>query len=204
MGFKVSKLIFFTVCLFLVIITTASAKTVTLSWDPSPATNVAGYKIHYKAGSSSRPFDGSGANEGASPINVGTALDSSITGLPDAQIHSFSVTAYDTSGNESSYSNIVTSPPAVVIPNPVLWDSTQGSYMTIQSVYDNIASGQTDTIMVKAGEQTPEHLYFDRDVTVRVQGGYDEFYTNIISNTSFYGSITIAGGPVTVLNMIIK
>ena len=43
MGSKVSKLIFFTVCLFLVIATTASAKTVTLAyirlrWCPSRLT----------------------------------------------------------------------------------------------------------------------------------------------------------------------
>ena len=204
MGSKVLKLIFFTVCLFLVV-TTASAKTVTLSWDPSPSTNIAGYKIYYKAGSSSLPFDGSGANEGASPIDVGTALASSITGLPNAQTHSFSVTAYDTSGNKSTFSNIVTSPPVVVItPNPVLRDSTQGTDMTIQSAYDSIPSGQTDTIMVKAGEQTPEHLYFDRDVTVRVEGGYDESFKNIISDTSFYGTLTITGDTVAVSDLVIK
>jgi len=139
-----------------------------------------------------------------SPVDVGKTLVSSITGLPDTQVHSFTVTAYDTYGDESSYSNIVTSPPVVAIPNPVLWDSTQDSYLTIQRVYDNIPSGQTDTIMVKAGEQAPENLYFDRDVTVRVQGGYDDIFTNIISDTSFYGTLTISGGPVTLSNLIIN
>jgi len=204
MASKVARLVIITGCLGLLSAFPANAKIVNLAWDPSPTANVAGYKIYYKAGSSRLPFDGHGANEGASPIDVGKALVMSITGLPDAQIQSFTVTAYDTDGNESSYTNIVTSPPAVAIPNPVLWDSTQDSYMTIQRVYDNIPSGQTDTIMVKAGEQTPENLYFDRSVTIRVQGGYDDIFTNVISDTSFYGTLTISGGSVTLANLIVK
>jgi hypothetical protein len=199
-----SKVISLTVFLIMVISTSVSAKTVNLAWDPSPDTNVAGYKVYYDAGSSSLPLNGTGANEGTSPVDIGSALTASINGLSDTQIHRFTITAYDTYGNESSYSNIVTSPPVVSIPNPVLWDSTQASYMTIQYVYDSIPSGQTDTIMVKAGEQAPENLYFDRDVTIRLIGGYDHIFTNIIGDTSFYGTLTITGGPVTVSDLIIK
>ena len=200
---KVSRLIPI-VCLCLLNVVPVHAKTVNLAWDPTPTSNIAGYKIYYQAGSSGRSFDGHGANEGASPIDVGKALVSSLTGLPDTQIHSFTVTAYTTDGNESSYSNIVTSPPVVAIPNPVLWDSTQTSYKTIQYVYDSIPPGQTDTIMVKAGEQFPENLYFDRDVTIRLKGGYDHYFTNIVGNTSFYGTLTISGGAAIISNLIIK
>ena len=122
MGYTMSKTILLTVCLFLAIMATANAKTVNLAWDPSPSTNVAGYKIYYKEGSASLNFNGSGANEGSSPIDVGKTLSSSLTGLPDTETHYFAVTAYDTSGNESTPSNIVDSSPVIIAINhpPVL------------------------------------------------------------------------------------
>lgn len=87
----------------------AWAKTVTLAWDASPS-DVSGYKIYYKAGSSELPFNGTGAAEGSSPIDVGKVLTYSINSLPGDQDHYFAVTAYDAAGNESGYSNSVLSP----------------------------------------------------------------------------------------------
>ena len=86
----------------------AWGKTVTLSWDASPS-DVAGYKIYYDTSSSS-PLDGSGADEGGAPIDVGNVLTYTLHGLPDNSDHYFAVSAYDASGNESTYSNIVHSP----------------------------------------------------------------------------------------------
>ncbi|RLB57624.1 MAG: hypothetical protein DRG80_07905 [Deltaproteobacteria bacterium] len=86
----------------------AWGKTVTLSWDASPST-VVGYKIYYDT-SSSTPLDGSGATEGSAPIDVGNVLTYVIHGLPDDANHYFAVSAYDSSNNESSYSNTVFSP----------------------------------------------------------------------------------------------
>jgi len=94
----------------------AWGKTVTLSWDASPST-VAGYKIFYDTSSSS-PLEGSGADEGGAPIDVGNVLTYTVHGLPDGSDHYFAVSAYDTSGNESTYSNIVHSPPVVAGNNP--------------------------------------------------------------------------------------
>lgn len=122
MGNTVSKVVSLTVFLIMVISTSVSAKTVSLAWDPSPTTDIAGYKIYYKGGSSSLPLDGSGAIEGVSPIDTGTAISATLSGLPDDQIHYIAVTAYDNSGNESIYSNMVTSSAVVVSTNhaPVL------------------------------------------------------------------------------------
>jgi len=96
--------------LFVSVFCTASVwgKTVTLSWDASPST-VAGYKIYYDT-SSSAPLDGTGADEGGSPIDVGNVLTYVVHGLADGTDHYFAVTAYDSSNNESSYSNTVFSP----------------------------------------------------------------------------------------------
>ncbi len=90
------------------------------------------------------------------------------------------------------------------IPFPVLLESTQGTYLSMQSAYDAIVSGQSDTVKVKAGEQTPENLYLDRDVSARIQGGYDNVFTDIISATEFFGSLTVVNGSVIVSELIIK
>ncbi|WP_020676373.1 fibronectin type III domain-containing protein [Geopsychrobacter electrodiphilus] len=109
MAHIIGKILFFTFCFSLILSNVASAKSVTLAWDPSPSSDITGYKLYYRADSSALPFNGSGANQGNSPIDVGTSLSTSITGLADTQTHYFAVVAYDASGYESAYSNIVTS-----------------------------------------------------------------------------------------------
>ena len=46
------------------------AAEVTLRWDPNQEGDLAGYKIHYKDKSHGEPYDGQGADQGASPIIV--------------------------------------------------------------------------------------------------------------------------------------
>ena len=45
--------------------TTSFAATVALSWDANTESDLAGYKVYYQADSSTLPFNGSGALEGA-------------------------------------------------------------------------------------------------------------------------------------------
>jgi hypothetical protein len=97
------------VLLNLILLSVAMARDVSLTWDKNSDAKVAGYKIYYKAGSTSTPFDGSGANEGVSPIDLGDSATANITGLSESQVYYFAVTAYDASGNESGFSNIVAS-----------------------------------------------------------------------------------------------
>jgi hypothetical protein len=92
----------------------ALAAQVTLAWDPNSETDLDGYKIYYKTGSSGAPYQGTGATEGNSPITVPLANLSSpanpqftLRALSDTETYYFVITAYDTSGNESGYSNEV-------------------------------------------------------------------------------------------------
>ena len=87
----------------------AFAADITLNWDPSPSSSVVGYKVYYKADSAEMPFDGIGANEGPSPVDVGDNLTTTLTGLNDTSDYYFTVTAYDSAGNESSPANVVSS-----------------------------------------------------------------------------------------------
>lgn len=74
----------------------------TLSWnapttkaDGTPLTNLAGYKVYY--GKASRKY--------STQIDVGNVLIYQANNLSDNVTYYFAVAAYDTSGNESGYSN---------------------------------------------------------------------------------------------------
>ena len=94
--------------LFIIIISlhasTAFASFATLSWDAptknadgTPLTDLEGYRVHY--GTSSHDYSQS--------IDVGNVTTSVITDLVSEVTYYFAVTAYDTSGNESDFSNEV-------------------------------------------------------------------------------------------------
>ncbi len=80
---------------------------VTLAWDPNTEPDLAGYSVYYNEVSSGPPYDGTGATEGDSPIDVGNVTEFTLHGLTDGVTYFFAVTAYDTEDLESSYSNEV-------------------------------------------------------------------------------------------------
>jgi hypothetical protein len=73
---------------------TLFAGSVPLAWDPSTSPNIAGYKVY--VGTSS-------GNYGA-PITIGNQTSYTVTGLT-AGIKYFAVTAFNTAGEESGFSN---------------------------------------------------------------------------------------------------
>jgi hypothetical protein len=92
--------------LALLLPTGAYAATITLAWDP-PSENpqlVAGYLLYY-GNVSGPPYEGTEANEGPSPIDVGNVTTFSFNGLDDTRDWFFAVTAYNKEGSESTYSN---------------------------------------------------------------------------------------------------
>jgi len=104
-GDKMKRLTLITTFMVVLLVAAISfAYDVTLSWDPpttnidgTPITDLAGYKVYY--GNSSGTY--------TSSIDVGNTTTYTITGLQPGTYY-FAVTAYDTSGNESDYSNEVT------------------------------------------------------------------------------------------------
>ncbi len=83
---------------------TQADRSVTLAWDPSPDTNVAGYLIHY----------GNNGTNYTSQTDAGTNTSFSVTGLQAGETNTFVVAAYDVNHNESPPSN----PVEYVVPNP--------------------------------------------------------------------------------------
>jgi len=79
------------------------AADVTLAWTANTEGDVDGYYIYYKTGASGAPYNGTGADQGNSPIKVILAelADSenpefTIQGLSDTETSFFVATAYDT------------------------------------------------------------------------------------------------------------
>jgi chitinase len=126
------------------------ASTVVLQWDPNTDADLAGYKVYYQADSSTPPFTGKVTNEGAnggdSPINVGNITTATISGLDPTHPYYFAVTAYNTSGVESAYSNIVYVPVLISPSGPSGTVSiNQGNYTNKTAVKLNLtASGITN------------------------------------------------------------
>ena len=94
------------------------------------------------------------------------------------------------------------------VPNPVRLESSQMTYPFIQSAYDMAPTGEgaMDTIKIKAGEMGYEDLNFDREVIIRLQGGYDNFFSIAESETKLDGTLTIwgLGNTVIIDKLIIK
>ena len=92
-----------------------SAVDITVRWDANTETDLAGYNLYYKSDTPGSPYEGTGAVQGSSPVNiplttVGFDLlnpEFTLTDLDAAYIYFLVLTAYDDVGNESGYSNEV-------------------------------------------------------------------------------------------------
>jgi len=126
---------------------------VSFQWDPNSEADLAGYKIYYKQDSPDFPFNGIGADQGASPINVGNRTTTTLTGLDPGLTYYFTVTAYNIDGYESYFSNIVTVfesiPPTLTI-SPV----TSPTSLTNQKLSGTVSDNQSVasvTVKVSSG-----------------------------------------------------
>ena len=83
--------------LLMLLPTVIFAASVRVSWQANTESDLAGYKIYY----------GTQAGSYSTTINVANVLQYSLTGLSEGSTYYFAVTAYDQSGNESSFSTEV-------------------------------------------------------------------------------------------------
>ena len=84
--------------MFLAFTTTAWVADMTFAWDANTEPDLAGYKVHWGL-SSTIPF--------TDEVDVGNVLTHQLTDLVEGTTYFFAVTAYDTEGNESAYSDIL-------------------------------------------------------------------------------------------------
>jgi len=83
-------------------VTATGDGSVDLSWNANTEPDFWGYKLYY--GTSSRNY--------TTTLNLGNRLSYQVTGLTNGTTYYFALTAYDTSMNESGYSNEVTGVPS--------------------------------------------------------------------------------------------
>src|SRR5436190_1454855 len=79
----------------------APGTSATLAWDAVTAANLSGYRIYYGTA------PGTYLQSAGQGLNVGNVTTYTVTGLSSGTRYYFAVVAYDTSSNESTYSNEV-------------------------------------------------------------------------------------------------
>ena len=97
---------------------------ISLAWDRNTESDLKGYKIYYKTGTSGKPYDGTGAFEGDSPVIILVSeLDDSntpsykLTQLQHGTTYHLTLTAFNNEDVESEYSNEVSVTTNTVIVN---------------------------------------------------------------------------------------
>ena len=151
------------VCLFAA--TPASAKDFSFTWSANPEP-VEGYKLYYKTdGAASPPFEGTGAFEGPSPIDVGKQTAFTITGLMDNTNYHFALKAYN-DNEESDFSEIVSVVAAETEPVAVIVTTSQVGEAPFTLNFDGTSStGTISTYSWTFGDSetatgsTVSHLY---------------------------------------------
>ena len=76
-------------------------------------------------------------------------------------------------------------------------------YASLQSAYNAASTGAT--IKVKAINFT-ENLNVNRDISVNIEGGYDDNYSTVTGNTTLKGVVQTyaGGGTITIKNFILQ
>jgi chitinase len=148
----------------------SSAFTVNLQWDPNTEADLAGYKVYYNADSASLV--------GSIPIDVHNQTAASISGLDPDKAYQFAVTAYNTSGQESSFSNVVAvaeqSPPTVSISSPSGNVNVSGIVSVAVSAADNVGVSKVEYYVdniLKATDMSTPYL-FSWDTTALPPGNH--------------------------------
>ncbi|MBN2317858.1 MAG: fibronectin type III domain-containing protein [Acidobacteria bacterium] len=119
---------------------------VSLAWNPSVSEGVVGYKVYY--GNSSRSY--------GSSQTVGNQTSYTVAGLSDGTYY-FSVTAFDAAGNESGFSNEVSTAVGAITPTdttPPIISSVASSGITASGATISWTTNEASTSRVEYGTTT--------------------------------------------------
>ena len=124
---------------FIFIAPNSFAAQIRITWDPNTEPDLAGYEVFY--GTASQSY--------GTPINVGNVTSYTITGLTAGQTYFFAVRAYDSSNNESGFSNEVSG--VAVEPNQNFSFTINTNISGIQFAVDGTTYSTSQTFNWVAG-----------------------------------------------------
>jgi len=165
---KIMKIFFFILLTILLLFQSAWAGTaiIRLAWDPNQEADLAGYKIYFGTSPSTGTDPKACGTCGYSTmIDVGNVTTYRIPGLVQRQTYYISATAYDTSGNESVFSDQVSGPAKEVYIN------FDGDGKTDIAVY---RSSNSWWIIVPSSGASPYAVAWGATGDIPVPGDYDK------------------------------
>jgi chitinase len=188
--------------------TQSFASTVVLQWGANPEADIAGYRVYYKANSAVAPFDGAGAVQGISPVDVANATTATISGLDPGTDYYFAVTAYNTAGQESPYSTPIgfagvkdVIPPTVSVISPAPGATVTGTVAISAKAADDIGVNKVEFYqngaLIAAGNLSP--LTYNWNTTALANGNYTllaKAYDAAGNSSTSSVSVTVANDSV--------
>jgi len=145
---------------------TCFAASVQLQWDPNTEADLAGYKVYYAVDNSTLTS--------SIPVDVHNQPVVTVSGLDPGASYSFAVTAYNSAGLESTFSNIVTiaeqSPPTVVITAPSNNSTVSDTVSVNVSTADNVGVTRVEyyanNVLLGTVVSTPYSFSWDTSTVV--------------------------------------
>ena len=184
---------------------TAEDSVVKLSWSANPETDLAGYRVYYDI-DSGYPYVGTGANEGSSGIDVGNVINYPLSGLRNGITYYIAVTAYDSSGDESWYSNeailTIAVPDFSITASPTFLTIQQGNSGTLTITVISINGFDQPVQLTVSGTPLGVTATLNpQQVTPPADGSITSTLTVTVGTTATLGSYTLTvtgtSGPLT-------
>ncbi len=147
------------------------AGTISLKWDPVADSDLAGYKIYY----------GTAPGSYHSSKKVGRVTSYTLEGLSECTRYYLVVSAYDTSGNESAFSNEVNGMPRPIVLNVAPFSAEKGRRLTVMTNGHDFEDGailKTDDLGITIHSTsfiTCNQLYSDITITETALEGLHDF-----------------------------
>jgi len=171
------------------------ASQIKLAWDPNEEADLAGYKVYF----------GTASGAYGPPIDVGNITKFTLPGFSPGHIYYFAVTAYDTSDNESGFSNEVSGLPSEHFKglvtkyyNDVLDRNPEpGGAESWSAEIERIASYEID---FKEGFLTAAEIFFSSEEYLQKNKSNSEFITDLYQ--TFLGRLPDQGGMNSWLNYL--
>lgn len=147
----------------------AFAIDIKLQWEPNPESDIAGYKVYYGVNGLSNPTHLNVSNQ---------TFATTISGLDPTLNYSFAIAAYNTSGLEAPYSNVVTAlesvPPSVSISNQSNNSTVSSIIIVAVAASDNVGVSKVELflngVLIAADAASP--YTFSWDTTLVTNGSY--------------------------------